>query len=57
MAERAYEGSEAWTTSLRLAGAVGRLRIMSNLKAVTEAHEHAFAEAGRAAALLAEGEG
>ena len=55
MAERAYETSESWTTILRLAGAVGRLRIMSNLKAVTEAHDRAFAEAGRAAALLAEG--
>jgi len=55
MAERAYESSEAWSTSLRLTGAVGRLRIMSNLKAVTEAHDRAFAEAGRAVALLAEG--
>jgi hypothetical protein len=55
MAERAYESTEAWGTALRLAAAVGRLRIASNLRAVTEAQDRAFAEAGRACALLAEG--
>lgn len=54
MSDRAYENTEAWATSLRLAGAVGRLKIASNLRTVSEAQDKAFGEAGRACALLAE---
>lgn len=54
MAGYGYESTEAWNTALTLASSVGRLRIASNLKAVTQAHEAAFEQAGRACALIAE---
>ncbi len=54
MTEYAYQTTESWNTSLQLASTVGRLRIASNLKAVTQAQEAAFEAAGRACASLAE---
>lgn len=54
MAEYSYQSSEAWNTSVKLATAVGRLKVGSNLKASADAHEHAFEQAGLAAALIAE---
>jgi len=55
MAEFNYQDVEAWNTSVRLATAVGRLRIGSNLKAAADAQAHAFEQAGLACALIAEG--
>ncbi|HKS90975.1 MAG TPA: hypothetical protein VJQ83_03530 [Tepidiformaceae bacterium] len=54
MADQPYQELEAWHTSVRLAAAVGRLRIGSNLKASTDAQSHAFEHAGEACALIAE---
>ncbi|MDZ7726805.1 MAG: hypothetical protein U5Q44_00675 [Dehalococcoidia bacterium] len=48
-----YENvEESWNTALQLASAVGRLKIASNLKAVNDAQQAAFHEAGRACALI-----
>lgn len=55
MAEFAYQDSEAWATTVKLAAAVGRLRIGSNLKAAADAQSHAFEQAGSACAYVAEG--
>jgi len=55
MAEFAYQDSEAWATTVKLAAAVGRLRIGSNLKAAADAQAHAFEQAGLACAYVAEG--
>jgi hypothetical protein len=55
MAEFAYQTFEAWNTAVKLATAVGRLKIGSNLKAAGDAHSRAFEQAGLTAALLAEG--
>ncbi len=49
-----FETSESWKTSVRLAAAVGRLRVASNLKAVADAQQAAFLAAGEAAGALAE---
>ena len=57
MAEFEYQNIEAWNTSIRLATSVGRLKIGSNLKAAADAHQQAFAQAGLARALIAEGSG
>jgi hypothetical protein len=57
MAEYAYQEMEAWNTAVRLATAVGRLRVGSNLKASADAQERAFEQAGYACAFLAEGSG
>jgi hypothetical protein len=54
MAEADYRQSEAFNTSLRLATAVGRLKVGSNLKAAADAQSNAFEQAGMAAALIAE---
>jgi hypothetical protein len=55
MPEFDYQNVEAFNTSVRLAASVGRLRIVSNLKASGEAQTKAFEQAGMAAALIAEG--
>ena len=55
MPEFAYQDVEAWNTSVRLAAAVGRLKVASNLKAAADAHSHAFEQAGMACTLIAEG--
>jgi hypothetical protein len=55
MAEYAYQNVEAWATAVRLAAAVGRLKVGSNLKASADAQAHAFEQAGLAGALIAEG--
>lgn len=52
-----FETIEAWNTAVRLAAAVGRLKIASNLKASADAQAKAFEQAGIAAGLLAEGAG
>ncbi|MFN0147006.1 MAG: hypothetical protein ACKVT1_10870 [Dehalococcoidia bacterium] len=57
MAEYAYQSFEAWNTAVKLAVAVGRLKVGSNLKAAADAQTHAFEQAGLACALLAEGTG
>lgn len=57
MAEFEYQNVEAWNTAVKLAAAVGRLKIGSNLKASAEAQGKAFDQAGLAAALIAEGAG
>jgi hypothetical protein len=57
MAEYAYQDIEAWNTSVRLAAAVGRLKIGSNLRAADSAQQHAFEQAGLACAAIAEGSG
>lgn len=57
MAEFEYQNVEAWNTAVKLAAAVGRLKIGSNLKASAEAQGKAFDQAGLAAALIAEGSG
>lgn len=54
MAEFAYEDSEAWHSAVRLAAAVGRLKVASNLKASADAQANAFTAAGDACALIAE---
>lgn len=55
MAEFAYQNVEAWNTGVKLAAAVGRLKIGSNLKASADAQTKAFEQAGLACALIAEG--
>ncbi len=55
MAEYAYQNSEAWNTAVKLATAVGRLKVGSNLKAAADAQTHAFEQAGMACALIADG--
>ncbi len=57
MAEFEYQNVEAWNTAVRLASAVGRLKIGSNLKASADAQQQAFAQAGLACALIAEASG
>ncbi|MGI8927132.1 MAG: hypothetical protein ACR2HN_10885 [Tepidiformaceae bacterium] len=57
MADSEYQNVEAWHTSVRLAAAVGRLKVNSVIKASAEAHAHAFEQAGMACALIAEGSG
>lgn len=57
MAEFEYQGVEAWNTAVKLAAAVGRLKIGSNIKASSDAQQRAFEQAGLAAALIAEGAG
>lgn len=57
MAEFDYQNVEAWNTAVKLASAVGRLKIGSNLKASAEAQSHAFEQAGLACALIAEASG
>ncbi len=54
MAEGDYRQSEAFNTAVRLATAVGRLKVGSNLKAAADAQGKAFEQAGLAAALIAE---
>lgn len=54
MTEYGYETAESFNTALKLASLVGRLKVASNLKAVGEAQQQAFLEAGRACALIAE---
>ena len=46
MAEGDPQSIEAWNTSVRLAAAVGRLKIGSNLKASADAQAKAFELAG-----------
>lgn len=55
MAEFEYQNTEAFNTAVRLAASVGRLRIVSNLKASADAQSKAFEQAGLAAAFIAEG--
>lgn len=55
MAEFEYQNSEAFNTVIRLAANIGRLKIVSNLKASSDAQTRAFEQAGMAAALVAEG--
>ena len=55
MPEYSYQDVEAWNTATRLAAAVGRLKVGSNLKASADAHGHAFEQAALAAALIADG--
>jgi hypothetical protein len=57
MAEHEYQKIEAWNTAIRLATAIGRLKVGSNLKAAATAHERAFELAALAAALIADGSG
>lgn len=57
MAEFEYQNVEAWNTAIKLATAVGRLKIGSNLKASVDAQAHAFEQAGLACALIAEASG
>lgn len=45
---------EAWNTAIRLAAAIGRLKIGSNLKAAGDAQGKAFELAGVACGLIAE---
>ena len=54
MAEGEYRDIEAYHTAVRLAAAVGRLKVGSNLKASADAHSHAFEQAGIACGLIAE---
>jgi hypothetical protein len=54
MPEFEYQKVEAWITAVKLAAAVGRLKIGSNLKASADAQAHAFEQAGMASALIAE---
>jgi len=57
MAEGDAQSIEAWNTSIRLAAAVGRLKIGSNLKASADAQAKAFELAGVASGLIAEAAG
>ncbi|MGE5594486.1 MAG: hypothetical protein ACM3S1_00465 [Hyphomicrobiales bacterium] len=50
-----FENVEAWNTAVRLAAAVGRLKVASNLKASQDAQAKAFEQAGIACGLIAEG--
>ncbi|MCK9520688.1 MAG: hypothetical protein M0R74_16940 [Dehalococcoidia bacterium] len=52
-----YQQVEAWNTAVRLAAAVGRLKVASNLKASADAQAKAFETAGAACGLIAEGAG
>ena len=54
MAEGDPQSIEAWNTSVKLAAAVGRLKIGSNLKASADAQAKAFELAGVASGLIAE---
>lgn len=54
MAEGDPQSIEAWNTTVRLAAAVGRLKIGSNLKASADAQAKAFELAGVASGLIAE---
>ncbi len=54
MTEHGYETAESFNTTLQLTSMVGRLKVPSNLKAVAEAQNQAFQQAGRACALIAE---
>lgn len=49
-----FATSDSWRTAVRLAAAVGRLRVASNLKAVADAQQAAFMAAGEAAGAIAE---
>lgn len=55
MAEAEYQKVEAWNSCVRLAAAVGRLKVGSNLKASQDAQQKAFEQAGLSSALVAEG--
>jgi hypothetical protein len=57
MAEFAYQDAESWNTAVRLAAAVGRLKVASNLKAAESAQQRAFEQAGLACAAIAEASG
>src|SRR5690349_5180199 len=57
MPEFEYQNVEAWNTAVKLAAAVGRLKIGSNLKASSDAQQKAFEQAGLACALIAEASG
>ncbi|MEO8539590.1 MAG: hypothetical protein ABI577_07610 [bacterium] len=54
MADGDPQSIEAWNTTVRLAVAVGRLKIGSNLKASADAQAKAFELAGVASGLIAE---
>jgi hypothetical protein len=54
MADSDPQSIEAWNTSVRLAAAVGRLKVGSNLKASADAQAKAFELAGVACGLIAE---
>lgn len=54
MADGDPQSIEAWNTTVRLAAAIGRLKIGSNLKAAADAQGKAFELAGVAAGLIAE---
>lgn len=54
MADGEFRDIEAYHTAVRLAAAVGRLKVGSNLKASADAHSHAFEQAGIACGLIAE---
>ena len=54
MAEGEPQSIEAWNTTIKLAAAIGRLKIGSNLKASADAQARAFELAGVASGLLAE---
>ena len=57
MAEGDPQSIEAWNTTTRLAAAVGRLKIGSNLRASADAQAKAFDLAGVACGLIAEAAG
>ncbi|MGE0601307.1 MAG: hypothetical protein AB7J35_17825 [Dehalococcoidia bacterium] len=57
MAEMEGQSIEAWNTTIRLAAAVGRLKIGSNLRASSDAQAKAFELAGIACGLIAEAAG
>jgi hypothetical protein len=57
MAEGEGQSIEAWNTTIRLAAAVGRLKIGSNLRASSDAQAKAFELAGIACGLIAEAAG
>lgn len=57
MAEIEPQSIEAWNTGVRLAAAIGRLKIGSNLKAAADAQAKAFELAGVACGLIAEAAG
>jgi len=48
-----YQNSDVWATLVRLATSVGRLKVVSNLRAAADAQQRAFEEAGRACGLFA----
>ena len=54
MADGDPQSIEAWNTTIRLAAALGRLKIGSNLKASADAQGKAFELAGVACGLIAE---